>query len=114
MVGVAQLVELRVVVPVAAGSSPVAHPTKCLQITVFLRSSPSSEIKSVHQSWTNLFSRLRPVTTLGPRLALRDRGEEALVLAVCGLEAQQQLFVENRGDLLERGEVRGMGAALET
>ena len=26
MVGVAQLVELRVVIPVVAGSSPVAHP----------------------------------------------------------------------------------------
>ena len=28
MVGVAQLVEHRVVVPVAAGSSPVAHPNR--------------------------------------------------------------------------------------
>ena len=30
MVGVAQLVEHRVVVPVAAGSSPVAHPNRFL------------------------------------------------------------------------------------
>jgi hypothetical protein len=31
LVGVAQLVELRVVVPAVAGSNPVAHPSKGLQ-----------------------------------------------------------------------------------
>src|SRR5436190_1783560 len=36
MVGVAQLVELRVVVPAAAGSSPVAHPSCSARMSAFL------------------------------------------------------------------------------
>ena len=54
MVGVAQLVELRIVIPVVAGSTPVAHPifyvvfivTCAMQLGFFLKK-PQGDIRLV-------------------------------------------------------------------
>ncbi len=60
MVGVAQLVEHRLVVPVAAGSSPVVHPTEPLITTLVTGVSARQGQRDNRMSPDELTARMMP------------------------------------------------------
>lgn len=57
MVSVAQLVESRIVIPVVAGSSPVAHPIKLVAAVIFKR---KKKIKLSLQNTVAIISKAFP------------------------------------------------------
>src|SRR5215207_5720541 len=68
LVGVAQLVELRVVVPAAAGSSPVAHPSEAPAKRAFLRFGHVASNADGVQTGSNFLVR-RPRGRMGKKRA---------------------------------------------